>query len=209
MDGLVVRSINFGVVTAHAGTRLEHYIGMKLEEAEKANARATLRTKSDVVKVSGVLPQEGGIVVKILVEGTRSSKENILVEVETCDRVIGLKGIVVVVPEVGQTVTIYSPTHGRVTALVPLEVELWKSVRYKAVLDPPMKEFSLTEGKGIVKGGAKVAPFDVIFMPGSRTKSIETKLTLRLEDTGEIEWTITGVCGAGKPGHGATHVSEG
>jgi hypothetical protein len=208
MSEAAVRSINFGVVQAEAGCRLEHFVGIKLDESEIEDARAILQTKSKAVSVSGVAPQPGGIIVKIFVDSPRSLSENILIHVETGERCIQLRGIVSIGRQTGRTVTIYSQAGVRAKTEVPLDVELWKAVRYKAMLEPATKEFALSEGKGVVRGGAKVLPFDLLFTPARNTKTAhtaKTKLVLLLEDTGEMEWEVTGIC---RSAHELSHLAS-
>jgi hypothetical protein len=194
MREVQVRAINFGVVRAEAGCRLEHFIGVKLDDSEIEGARASIIGKSNCAIISGVAAQPGGIIVKLFVDHPKSCSENIVINVEAGDRNIELKGVVTVGRQSGQNITINAAAGSRGMAEIAFDIELWKSVRYRASLDPPLKEFSLTEGKGIVRGGAKILPFQVIYTPGRKAKTAETKLVLQLEDTGEIEWNVVGVC---------------
>jgi hypothetical protein len=80
---------------------------------------------------------------------------------------------------------------GSTSSACPIKEELWETRRYHAFFEPKLKEFWLSQSKGIVNAGAKEFPFKVFFAPKD-PRPIETLLVVEMED---MEVTVK-VCGS-------------
>jgi hypothetical protein len=80
---------------------------------------------------------------------------------------------------------------GQQSADCPIQEEFWQNKKYSAFFEPKLKEFWISQNKGVIEAGAKTFPFKVFFAPRD-PRPIETILVV---DCGDVEITVK-VCGS-------------
>jgi hypothetical protein len=187
-----LNNFDMGVIEMMAGESQEHRVAIPIgdeEDLEGAKVRATVeqgdgRVKilnqqvvgTDLVVTMGVLsPLHGDFAIKLRVDAGwgRTLRATAMLKVSH-------------VPQ--PPLDISGPVGGQATTEVPLAEQQWKTVSFQAVIEPPVREFKLSQSSGEVEAGSKVFPFRLTFTP--REAKTVTALLVITFDEGPSEYVV-------------------
>ena len=189
---LPLDDFELGEINAVAGEPFTHKVEIPITDGhDRAKAKARVEVGGDRVDILEQMvigakinvslrvlsPIHGEFPISIRVDvGARSMHANGVIKVDYPRPLpFGLSGII----------------GSQSSAQIPFSGQLWKAATYTATIQPPTKEFRLSQAKGEMAAGAKVFPFKVFFAPRD-PRPIEALLVV---DCGDVEITVK-VCGS-------------
>jgi hypothetical protein len=140
---------------------------------DRQGVKASLEVDDHVAEISSVTGSGGNLIVALAVKKRTGKAHPFKIHVECQDgKTIDTVGQLEVErgnPEKVQIKTILG-SERRVD--VPYTGQLWKDANFTARLEPPGHGLKLSMNQGVMKAGAKVFPFRIIFAPQKPTPTI-------------------------------------
>jgi hypothetical protein len=148
---------------------------MDLPAPMGSKVRAEVRCEEEGLSVQNVRSAGNRVEVMVCVDARKSFTTPFHVRLEGGGKVVEGSGQVVIARADPVVFGLQTLCGGTTRGSPPVKAELPEDREFSAWFEPNVKEFSLSQSRGIIEAGARVLPFEVIYAPVD-AKPVDTVL---------------------------------
>ena len=126
---------------------------------------ANVTCEYPVLSVHEIRGAGAHVEVCLQIDSRRSLEAPFQVTLDGVGKTVQAEGRVIIARPAPYVLGMQTICGGQVSADCPIHADLWQKKEYNAFFDPKMKEFWISQHRGVIEAGAKVFPFKVFFAP--------------------------------------------